>query len=44
MFESKGLKVKLKKTEVTVNGSKGDVFLSKVDPWVKCGKRITEIR
>ena len=39
-FESKGLKVNLKKTKVMVSGSKGEVLKSKVDPCVKCGKRV----
>ena len=37
MFESKRLKVNLKKTKVMVSGSKGEVLKSKVDP---CGKRV----
>ena len=32
VFESKGLKVNLKKTKVMVSGSKGEVIKSKVDP------------
>ena len=39
-FESKGLKVNLKKTRVMVSGSKGEVLKSKVDPCVKCRKRV----
>ena len=39
-FESKGLKVNLKKTKVMVSGSKGEVLKSKVDPCAKCGKRV----
>ena len=39
-FESKELKVKLKKTKVMVSGSKGEVLKSKVDPCAKCGKRV----
>ena len=39
-FESKGLKVNLKKTKVMVSGSKGEVFKSTVDPCAKCGKRV----
>ena len=35
-FEIKGLKVNLKKTKVTVNGSKSE----EVDPCAKCGKRV----
>ena len=38
-FESKRLKVNLKKTKVMVGDSKEDVFMSKVDPCTKCGKR-----
>ena len=40
VFESKGLKVDLKKTKVMVNGSKGEVFKSIVDPCAKCSKRV----
>ena len=39
-FESKGLKVNLKKTKVMVSGLKGAVLKSKVDPYAKCGKRV----
>ena len=39
-FQSKGLKVNLKKTKVLVSGSKGEVLKSKVDPCVKCSKRV----
>ena len=39
-FESKGLKVNLKKTKVMVSGSKGEVFKSKVDSCAKCGQRV----
>ena len=39
-FESKGLKVSLKKTKVIASTSKGEVFKSKVDPCAKCGKRV----
>ena len=39
-FESKGLKVNLKKTKVMTSGSKGEVLKSKVDPCAKCGKRV----
>ena len=41
-FESKSLKVNLKKTKVVVSGSKGEVLKSKVDPCAKCGKRVME--
>ena len=41
-FESKGLKVNLKKTKVMVIGSKGEILKSKVDPCAKCGKRVME--
>ena len=37
-FESKGLKVKLKKTKVIVSGSKGEVLKSKVDPCTKSAR------
>ena len=39
-FESKRLKVNLKKTKLMVSGSKGEVFKSKVDQCAKCGKRV----
>ena len=39
-FESKGLKVSLKKTKVIASGSKGEVLKSKVNPFAKCGKRV----
>ena len=39
-FKSKGLNVNLKKTKVMVNGLKGEVLKSKVDPCAKCGKRV----
>ena len=39
-FESKGLKVNLKKTKVMVSVSKSEVLKSKVDPCAKCGKRV----
>ena len=39
-FESKGLQVNIKKTKVMVSGLKGEVLESKVDPCVKCGKRV----
>ena len=32
-FESKGLKVNLRKTKVVVSGAEGEVTVSKVDPW-----------
>ena len=38
--ESKELKVNLKKTEVMVSSSKGEVPKSKVDPCAKGGKRV----
>ena len=41
-FECKEIKVNLRKTKVMVNGSKGEVFQSKVDPCAKCGKRVVE--
>ena len=37
MFESKGLKVNLKKTNVMVSGSKDEELKSTVDPCAKCG-------
>ena len=39
-FESKGLKVNLKKTKVMVSNSKSEVIKSKVDPCAKRGKRV----
>ena len=39
-LESKGLNLNLKKTKVMVNGSKGEVLKSKVDPCAKCDKRV----
>ena len=39
-FESKGLKVNLKKTKVMVSDSKGEVLKSKVDSCAKCGKNV----
>ena len=36
-FERKELKINLKKAKVMVNGLKGEVLKSKVDPCVKCG-------
>ena len=39
-FESKGLKVNLKKTKVMVSDLKDEVLKSKVDPCAKCRKRV----
>ena len=39
-FESKGLKVDLKKTKVMVSGSEEEIIRSKVDPSAKCGNRV----
>ena len=39
-FESKGLKVNLKKTKVMVSGSKGEALKSTTDLDAKCGKRV----
>ena len=39
VFESKGLKVNLKKTKVMVTCLKGDILKSKVDPCVQCSKK-----
>ena len=39
-FESKGLKVNLKKTKAMVSGLKDKVFQSKVDSCAMCGKRV----
>ena len=40
-FESKGLKVNLRKTKVVVSGAEGEVSVRKVDPCGICGKRVT---
>ena len=39
-LESKGLKVKTRKTKVMVSGSKGEIFKSKIDPCGVCGRRV----
>ena len=39
-FESKGMKVNLKKTKVMVSGTEGEVTVSKTDPCGECGKRV----
>ena len=39
-FESKGMKVNLKKTKVMVSGSE-ERIVSKIDSYVMCGKRVT---
>ena len=39
-FESKGLRLNIKKTKVMVSGLKDEVLKSKVDPCAKCGKRV----
>ena len=39
-FESKGLKVNLRKTKVVVSGVEGEVSVSKVNPCGICGKRV----
>ena len=39
-FESKGLKVNLRKTKVVVSGAEVEVSVSKVDPCGICGKRV----
>ena len=39
-FESKQLKVSLKKTKVMVSSSKGEIFKSKVDPCANCTKMV----
>ena len=41
-FESKGLKVNIKKTKVVVSGSKGEILKSKVDQCAKCRRRMME--
>ena len=40
VFESRSLKMNLKKTKVMVSCSKGEVLKSKVDPCVKRSKRV----
>ena len=37
VFESKELRVSLKKTKVMVSASKGEVLKGKIDPCAKCG-------
>ena len=37
---SKSLKVNTKETKVTVNGSEGEQFKSKIDPCGVCGRRV----
>ena len=39
-FESKRLKVNLKKTKVMVSGLTAKILKSKADPCAKCGKRV----
>ena len=39
-FESKGLKVNLKKTKVIVSGSKDEILKIEVDPCAKCSKTV----
>ena len=39
-FESKRMKVNIKKTKVMVGGSKGETLKSKVDPCTKYSKRV----
>ena len=39
-FESKGLKVNLKKTKVMVSGSKAEVLQSQGDACAKCSKKV----
>ena len=39
-FESKGLKVNLRKTKVVVSGAEGEGTVSKEDPCGICGKRV----
>ena len=41
-FESKGLKVNLKKTKVLLSGLKGEALKSKVDPCAQCDKKVME--
>ena len=41
-FESKGLKVNLRKAKVVVSGAEGEVTVSKIDPCGICGKRVRE--
>ena len=39
-LESKGLKVNTRKTKLMVSGSEGELFKSKIDPCVVCGRRV----
>ena len=39
-LESKGLKVKTRKTKVMLSGSEGELFKSKTDPCGVCGRRV----
>ena len=39
-FESKRLKVNLKKIKVMVSGLKGEIFMNKISPCVMCSKRM----
>ena len=39
-FESRGLKVNLRKTKVVVSGAEGEVTVSRIDPCGICGKRV----
>ena len=39
-FESKGLKVNIRKTKTMVSGTEGEVFKSKIDPCGICGRRV----
>ena len=41
-FESKRLRMNLKKTKVMVRGLKDEILKSKVDPCAKCGKRVMD--
>ena len=39
-MQDKGLKVNVGKTKITVSETKGEIFLSKIDPCGICGKRV----
>ena len=43
-FQSKGLRVNLRKTKVVLSGAGGVVSLSKVDSCGNCGKRVWQIQ
>ena len=40
VLESKGLKVNNRKAKVMVSGLEGELFKSKIDPCIVCGRRV----